>query len=411
MPLPVPVLDDRRFDDLMAEARALIPAHQPDWTDHNVSDPGIALLELFAWLAEMLIYRADQIPAAHLEAFRVLLTGPGADPAASLADAVLAARAPGRVVSAADFERAALAVAHVERARCVPGRDLSQDTPEGRAAGKPGAVSVIVVDDGASGAAGVLAAVAAALEPQRLLTTRVVVAPPVWTPVVVRVLLARPSDVADATARAAVTDALVAFLDARSGGPAGGGWPFGRAVYASEQVDVLAALPAVDHVVDLVVGADEGSAGSRLQPARVRLAEDGMPIALDLDAAALPGPDAVAVTVTSGVVFVPVTATVSVHPPSAPADGAALRGVVARAVRDAVWPGRGAPSGAGTSPWTLAAADLAVAARAVPVPAGSSVSVELSAEPSRMHADAHGDPTVALGARELVELTVEVDLT
>jgi len=49
MPLTLPVLDDRSFDDLVAEARALIPALAPEWTNHNPSDPGITLIELFAW--------------------------------------------------------------------------------------------------------------------------------------------------------------------------------------------------------------------------------------------------------------------------------------------------------------------------------------------------------------------------
>ncbi len=62
MTLPAPSLDDRRFDDLVDEARRLIPRFCPQWTDHNPSDPGIALLELFAWLTELTIYRLNQVP-------------------------------------------------------------------------------------------------------------------------------------------------------------------------------------------------------------------------------------------------------------------------------------------------------------------------------------------------------------
>lgn len=62
MPLPDINLDDRTFDDLKAELRRRIPAYTPDWTDYNESDPGIALIELFAWLADILVYRIDQIP-------------------------------------------------------------------------------------------------------------------------------------------------------------------------------------------------------------------------------------------------------------------------------------------------------------------------------------------------------------
>jgi len=62
MPLPAPNLDDRKFQDLVNEAREKIPQLCPEWTDHNVSDPGIAMIELFAWMTEVLIYRANQVP-------------------------------------------------------------------------------------------------------------------------------------------------------------------------------------------------------------------------------------------------------------------------------------------------------------------------------------------------------------
>lgn len=62
MPIPLPPLDDRRYDDLVEEMRALIPRFAPKWTDHNASDPGIMLVELFAWLTEAIIYRLNRVP-------------------------------------------------------------------------------------------------------------------------------------------------------------------------------------------------------------------------------------------------------------------------------------------------------------------------------------------------------------
>jgi predicted phage baseplate assembly protein len=61
MPLPLPNLDTRRWADLVEEGRALIPRYAPSWTDHNVHDPGITLIELFAWYAEGAMYRANRI--------------------------------------------------------------------------------------------------------------------------------------------------------------------------------------------------------------------------------------------------------------------------------------------------------------------------------------------------------------
>lgn len=62
MALPAPILDDRKFQDIVSEARSLIPRYCPDWTDHNLSDPGITLIELFAWIVDILLYRLNRVP-------------------------------------------------------------------------------------------------------------------------------------------------------------------------------------------------------------------------------------------------------------------------------------------------------------------------------------------------------------
>jgi predicted phage baseplate assembly protein len=62
MPLPTPFLDDRHFQDIVDQAKLLIPHYTREWTDHNVSDPGVTLIELFAWMTDMLLYRVNQVP-------------------------------------------------------------------------------------------------------------------------------------------------------------------------------------------------------------------------------------------------------------------------------------------------------------------------------------------------------------
>jgi predicted phage baseplate assembly protein len=63
MPLPIPNLDDLRFQrDLVDEARRRIIRYCPEWTDYNLSDPGITLIELFAWMTEMIVYRLNRVP-------------------------------------------------------------------------------------------------------------------------------------------------------------------------------------------------------------------------------------------------------------------------------------------------------------------------------------------------------------
>src|SRR5438309_6205663 len=62
MPLAAPNLDNRQFADIVAEAKTLIPRYAPEWTNFNESAPGITLVELFAWMTEILVYRLNQVP-------------------------------------------------------------------------------------------------------------------------------------------------------------------------------------------------------------------------------------------------------------------------------------------------------------------------------------------------------------
>lgn len=67
--IPVPNLDDRNHRELVEEALRLIPQYCPDWTNFNPSDPGITLIELFAWMTEMAIYRLNKVTDKNFIAF------------------------------------------------------------------------------------------------------------------------------------------------------------------------------------------------------------------------------------------------------------------------------------------------------------------------------------------------------
>ncbi len=71
--LPSSNLDDRTFDDLVEECIMRIPRYCPEWTDHNLSDPGVTLIELFAWLTDQMLLRFNQVPRKNYVAFLELL--------------------------------------------------------------------------------------------------------------------------------------------------------------------------------------------------------------------------------------------------------------------------------------------------------------------------------------------------
>jgi predicted phage baseplate assembly protein len=81
LPIRPPALDDRNFDDLVAEVIRRIPAHTPEWTNACAGDPGRTLIELFCWLTDTLLYRVNLIPERQRLAFLRLL-GEQMNPAA-----------------------------------------------------------------------------------------------------------------------------------------------------------------------------------------------------------------------------------------------------------------------------------------------------------------------------------------
>src|SRR4029453_16707174 len=108
MPLPVPNLDDRSFDGLVADLLARIPAHTPEWTHAGEGDPGRTLIELFAFMGDALLFRLNQVPEKQRRVFLNLLGLPRR-PAAP-ARGLIALTLPEEVRGAVDLRtRASLA--------------------------------------------------------------------------------------------------------------------------------------------------------------------------------------------------------------------------------------------------------------------------------------------------------------
>ncbi|WP_409341899.1 putative baseplate assembly protein [Paenibacillus sp. MBLB4367] len=84
--LPIPNLDDRTFEQLVKEARRSIPHLQPQWTDENAHDPGVTMIELFAWLTEMQQYYMNRVTISNERKFLKLLGVHPKEPAQARAD-------------------------------------------------------------------------------------------------------------------------------------------------------------------------------------------------------------------------------------------------------------------------------------------------------------------------------------
>ncbi|MAS44934.1 MAG: putative baseplate assembly protein [Rhodobacteraceae bacterium] len=112
MPLPDPVLDPRGYREILNEAIRRIPAHNPEWTNHSDSDPGITLLQLFAFMAESVIYRANRIPERNRLKFLRLL-GVTLRPASSARGLVAFSRPAGPLEAATLSGGVALTAARI----------------------------------------------------------------------------------------------------------------------------------------------------------------------------------------------------------------------------------------------------------------------------------------------------------
>ncbi|HEX5283578.1 MAG TPA: baseplate J/gp47 family protein [Bryocella sp.] len=257
MPLKEDQIEGWSFRDLVAEGVALLPAVAPEWTNFNAADPGITLLELFAYFTELLLFQCGQITLADRNAFLRLLTAGELDVSIPIEEAtqraLLQIRQPQRAVTCADYESLSLAAdPRIARAKCVPHQDLAESNEAARNANRPGHLSVVLVtkpDLSDEDRTGALNAVGAYLHPRRILTTRVHVVPARRVGFEIRLRLVATADVTydDAVARA--REALQTFVDPLQGGPDGSGWPIGRDVFVSELYLVVSRLETTDHVL------------------------------------------------------------------------------------------------------------------------------------------------------------------
>ncbi len=285
MPLPVPNLDDRSFDQLTAEARALIAKNFPAWTDHNLSDPGITLLELFAFLIEIAIYQIDRVPERSLEHFAELIgvkRRPDELIERTLRRALEALQLKYRAVTEQEFE----VLAKDEFEREVVSIATSAEIPEVTLSTFPNVIAraravvevvdtpnvfpdeqfikVIIVPNDLNASEPkptdeLRQKLFEFLRERRLITTRIQVVKPTYDGVSIRTTVERAlnSNLVNSTLRNNIERAIRSFLSPLMGGVDGEGWEFGRSVFRSELYQLIEGVPGVDHVRQLLLEGDE----------------------------------------------------------------------------------------------------------------------------------------------------------
>jgi Baseplate J-like protein len=266
MPLPIPALDDRTFDQLVEEAKILIPKHFPAWTDHNFSDPGIAFMELFAFLIENAIYQINRVPDRSLEHFASLL---GVARASNEPSEMLFRRvrekldSRERAITKDEIEEQILArpgwprnqkiarAAVIADLQAAPGLHTSELT-----------LKIVIVPEANSGdefapepTDELRQAVYEFLRERVPIGTRLQVLAPQYSAIHLEAAVVRgqQSRLDRATVRQNVIKAVRDFLHPTRGGDDGHGWPFGRSIFRSELYAIIEGLPGVDHVRELLL--------------------------------------------------------------------------------------------------------------------------------------------------------------
>lgn len=451
MPLQLPNLDDRTYSDLVQEAQTMIPANAVQWTNYNPSDPGITLVELLAYLTEMLVYRVNRITAANVEKFLQLLNGPdwtfpqGADLNGQVRQTVLALRQLYRAVSQNDYQLLSIdpfnqwlqswqaqeqagqpltdwwtaisqpaqpvdhrpsQIAPIARVHCTAQRNLDAGTEADRGKVRIDHVSMVIlpapgINPASSSPAGPqpsqnqMDALLGFLDERRVLSTRIHVTGPWYVPVAASVVVARQPDVRDADMQAAVQSAL-ANLFSPLPTAAGQAWPFGRDVFLSEIYDVLEQLPGLDFATGLFLASSYTGSDPKCVAAESIWHDDGELVGLRLHEWQLPFLDTtnlqiiVAPNMRSGVTnFVVLQLTVTITMKFG-ADGPSVKRQVRAIVNSFFLPFYNGPKPSTGVATTIFLTDVQLAVEQIPAILAVSIVAETSPARACKQADARG---------------------
>ncbi len=284
MAINKPKLDDRTYKDLMDEMKSLIPRYNSEYTNFNPSDPGITLLELFAWLADQLLYRLNRISESSYRTMLKIILGEHYIPEESLSYNIKQAKTlldeTYRAITEEDY--VTLVFNRMEeiqpglggRVIVMNNMDLSfiSDNTVLENLKKIGHITVVVIprcDGDAEGYCNpdflpalvpsqlLMDDIDALLTERRLISTTVHVVPPSYVPMDVQVWIQMVPNADSEKAKANIYEQIKAYFDPISGGAEGKGWAPGRSFHKSELFQILEATIGVDHVEKTLVKSND----------------------------------------------------------------------------------------------------------------------------------------------------------
>jgi hypothetical protein len=421
MPIPLPNLDDLRFEDLLEEARRMIPGLAPEWTNHNPSDAGITLIELFAWLTEMLLYRINRIPDSQTIKFLKLINGPEwsskGDVPGEIRDSVVRLNRRYRAVTCEDYEVLSKETSgEIGRIKCIPDRYLGSSIESERKIHRPGHVSIIVIPKSESSAPQPTGAlrqeVREYLEPRRILTTRNHVVGPVYAPFGLEMILARRADKPAKDLHEEIIALLVDRFHPLTGGQDGTGWPFGHDIYISELYELLENIDGVDYIPDIALYSDCRPEDRRCVGAAGVWNNEGELIGLEIADHHLPQLRVKPEEVLIGIQFVTVMIKVQASRAASVAPSLAYR-AVNTALRDLFSPFKEGPGrNWRTASWTVQLSMMRKILRELPeIDDDRVVEVSLESSPNRLIRNEAGEVTgLRFEDQELADLQIETTI-
>lgn len=274
MALSLPNLDDKTYTNLVEEAISQIPLEYPEWTDHNPTDTGIILIELLAWLTEMVLYRVNQIPDENYASFVSLLKGKewnlpiNVSPQeqqktlqSEIQNTLLELRQIYRAVTPEDFEKLVLIdwnqsqdaeKLKIARVKCLARQNLESQTETFA----KGHISLVVVpEDNQINIVEKRQTLLDFLNDRKLLTTRLHIIEPEYVSLTITAeLVLQDGAKAENVKEQAKKEVEMFFEPLKSQKYwQGQGWPFGRNVYLSELYKLLDDLEGVDYVEKLQI--------------------------------------------------------------------------------------------------------------------------------------------------------------